>query len=154
MRAKAPLATIMAFSLALAATAVSADEDATAPEATVRVSGGSVGLGLGYVWGGGVLSYRGKEYKFRIDGISTGAVGAANIDVTGEIYHLKEIETFAGTYAGFTAAATVGGGVNYSALQNGSGVYIELRGTGMGMLFQAGPSGIRVVMESEQVTSR
>jgi hypothetical protein len=120
----------------------------------VKLWGNSVALGLGYAWGNGVVSYKGKDYHFRIKGLSTGAVGATSTDVVGEVYHLKEIDDLAGNYAGFTAAATVGGGVDFSVIQNGSGVYIRLHGTSLGMLFQAGPSGLNLVMESEDTAER
>jgi len=146
---RAGIVAVMALNLALMATAVSAEEEPKQPDATVKLSGNSVALGLGYAWGNGVLTYKGKEYRFKIKGLTTGAAGVTGIDVTGDVYHLKGIEDFAGTYAGFTAEATVGGGVNFAVIQNGSGVYIKLHGTSMGMLFQAGPSGINLVMDSE-----
>jgi len=150
----AKVASVAVLGLAVMASAVSAEGEARRPDASVRLSGNSVALGLGYAWGTGVLTYNGKEYRFKIRGLTTGAVGATSIDVTGDVYHLKGIEDFAGTYAGFTAEATVGGGMDFSIIQNGSGVYIELHGTSMGMLFQAGPSGINLVMDSHDTASR
>jgi hypothetical protein len=151
---RAGFALITALALLWVTPAVFAQEQAKAPDASVKLSGGSVALGLGYAWGNGVLTYKGKEYRFRVKGLSAGAVGATGIDVTGDVYHLKDLADFAGTYAGFAAAATVGGGVDYSAIQNGSGVYIQLHGTSMGMLFQAGPAGINLVMNSEDMAAR
>jgi hypothetical protein len=132
----------------------SAQEEAKPPDATVKLTGNHVALGLGYAWGNGVLTYKGKEYKFVVRGLSTGAVGATGTDVVGDVYHLKEVEDFAGTYAGFSAAATVGGGIDFSVIQNGSGVYVKLHGTSIGMLFQAGPSGLRLVMDSQYTAER
>jgi hypothetical protein len=151
---KTRVAAVTVLGLAVMATAVSAEEEPKGPDATVKLSGNSVALGLGYAWGSGVLTYKGKEYRFKIKGLTAGAVGATSIDVTGDVFHLKGIEDFAGTYAGFTTEATVGGGVDFSIMKNGSGVYIELHGTSMGLLFQAGPAGINLVMDSEYTTSR
>ena len=150
----APVAFITALGLLFVTTAGFAQEQANAPDATIRISGGSVALGLGYAWGDGVLTYKGKEYRFRVKGLSAGALGASGVDLTGDVYHLKDPADLAGTYAGFAAAATVGGGIDYRAMQNGSGVYIQLTGTSIGMLFQAGPAGVNLAFNSEDMAAR
>ncbi len=151
---KERVAAITVLSLVLVATSATADDESKMPDATVKLSGTSVALGLGYAWGSGTLMYKGKEYKFKINGFSAGAIGASSIDATGDVYHLSELANFPGTYAGLTASATVGGGIDFSVIQNGSGVYIQLHGTSMGMLFQAGPSGIRLEMDVEHTAAR
>src|SRR5215472_5937097 len=108
----APVAFITALGLLFVTTAGFAQEQANAPDATIRISGGSVALGLGYAWGDGVLTYKGKEYRFRVKGLSAGAVGASGVDRTGDVYHLRDIAALPGIYAGFAAAATVGGGID------------------------------------------
>jgi hypothetical protein len=150
----ARVAFITALALLFVTTAVFAEEQAKTPDATVKLSSTSFALGLGYAWGDGVLTYKGKEYRFRVKGLSAGAVGATSVDAAGDVYHLKDLADFAGTYAGFAAAATVGGGIDYSAIQNGSGVYIQLHGTSIGMLFQAGPEGINFVLNPEDMAAR
>jgi len=45
------------------------------PDATLRLTTGSVALGIGYTWGNGVLTYQGKEHPFTIDGLSVVDVG-------------------------------------------------------------------------------
>ncbi len=117
------------------------------PDATVKLTGGTAAIGIGYTWGSGVLTYQGKQYKFKINGLSTTAVGASSIDAVGDVYHLAKLEDFNGHYAGVTTAAAVGGGVSFTAIKNGSGVYIQLHGTSVGLLFKAGPSGINVELE-------
>ncbi|HME69492.1 MAG TPA: hypothetical protein VKM54_06445, partial [Myxococcota bacterium] len=59
----------------------------------------------------------------------------------------NNVQDFAGKYAGVTTGAGMGGGIGFANMQNGSGVFIQLYGTGVGVLFQAGPSGITVAME-------
>ncbi|HBZ70692.1 MAG TPA: hypothetical protein DEP35_13545 [Deltaproteobacteria bacterium] len=151
---KGRVAAITVLSLVLVATSVTADEEPKTPDATVKLSGTSVALGLGYAWGSGILTYKGKEYKFKINGLSAGAIGATSINTTGDVYHLSQLADFPGTYAGLTASATVGGGIDFSIIQNASGVYIQLHGTSMGMLFQAGPSGISLVMDVDDTPVR
>jgi hypothetical protein len=38
----------------------------------VTIESTSVALGVGVAWGDGTLLYRGKEYKFSLDGLSVG----------------------------------------------------------------------------------
>lgn len=145
---KMGFAAIGVLSLALAFAITSGAEEArTEPDATLKFSGGTVAVGAGYTWGSGLLTYKGKEYKFKIDGLPTTALGAGSIDATGIVYHLKNVQDFAGKYAGVTTAAAMGGGVGFSNMQNGSGVFIQFRNTGVGVLLQAGPLGINVAME-------
>jgi len=137
---------VLGIVLAFAATG-RAEAPQGEPDATLKLSGGTVAVGVGYTWGGGVLTYKGKEYRFKINGLSTTAVGGSSIDATGKVYHLNNVQDFAGKYAGVTTGAGMGGGIGFANMQNGSGVFIQLYGTGVGVLFQAGPSGITVAME-------
>ena len=45
------------------------------PDATLTLSEGSVAVGIGFSWGKGTLSYQGKTYPFKVDGLSVGEVG-------------------------------------------------------------------------------
>ena len=51
--------TVAALGLTLAA----AHAKDTTPSATIKLTGGSVGAGVGVDWGRGTLTYRGKEYR-------------------------------------------------------------------------------------------
>ncbi len=121
--------------------------EAGEPDATVRFTGASAAAGGGYTWGTGVLIFKGKDYKFRVTGISVADIGGGTIDATGDVYHLKRIEDFAGTYTGVTTAIAMGGGIGLSNGTNQSGVYIHLKSTSQGVRFKAGPSGVTVTLE-------
>ena len=47
----------------------------SAPDATLRLSGGSFALGIGFRWGSGTLTYKGKDYPVKVNGLSIGKVG-------------------------------------------------------------------------------
>ena len=49
------------------------------PSAYVWLSGGAVGVGIGYTWGHGTLYYSKdqKQYKFKLSGVSIADVGGA-----------------------------------------------------------------------------
>ncbi|HEY7001584.1 MAG TPA: hypothetical protein VH330_07570, partial [Candidatus Udaeobacter sp.] len=45
------------------------------PDATLRMSVGGFSLGIGGSSGSGTLTYRGKNYPFRVSGMAIGRVG-------------------------------------------------------------------------------
>ena len=46
------------------------------PDATLIFSSGSVAAGIGFSWGNGTLSYDGKTYPVRVEGLSVGAASS------------------------------------------------------------------------------
>src|SRR5262249_42375865 len=68
------------------------------PDATVEmeeVQAAFIGSGAG---GKGVLSFRGQQYPFRVGGVGVGGVGLSTVDASGEVYNLRELSQFPGTY--------------------------------------------------------
>jgi len=82
---------------------------AAKPAATLKLTGKSVAAGVGISWGKGTLSYKGKHHSFSVDGLSVGDVGAATIDATGTVYHLKSLDDFEGQYTAASAGVAVAG---------------------------------------------
>src|SRR5258708_5808009 len=80
------------------------------PDATLTLSEGSVAAGVGYSWGKGQLSYKGKTYPIKVDGLSVGEVGITRATARGSVFNLRKLEDFSGTYVSGAAEATVGGG--------------------------------------------
>ena len=60
----------------------------------------SIAVGVGYSWGGGIVTFQGKEYPCRIDGLAVGEVGISSADAVGNVYHLTNLEDFSGTLHG------------------------------------------------------
>jgi hypothetical protein len=112
------------------------------PDATLKLSGGSVAAGVGYSWGSGTLTYKGKTYQIEVSGLSAGDVGASKIEATGEVYHLSKLADFDGNYTAATAGATVGGGASATAMKNQNGVTVNLVSTSQGLKFTLGASGV------------
>jgi hypothetical protein len=73
-------------------------EAKTSPSAKLEITGTSVALGVGYVWGQGKLSYGNNDYDVKLTGLSAVALGAATLHAHGEVYHLIQLQDFAGTY--------------------------------------------------------
>lgn len=117
------------------------------PDATVRLSTGSVAVGIGFTWGSGVLTYKGKEYPFSIEGLSVVDVGLSKAEATGVVYDLKRLEDFNGNYTGVTAGATIAGGAGATAVQNQHGVVINLTGTTQGLKFKLSVDGVKMTLK-------
>jgi hypothetical protein len=137
MRTRSVLATVAALGFLL--TAARAEDT---PDATIKLSGGSVAVGIGYSWGGGTLTYKGKTYKVEVKGLSVGDVGASQVEASGNVYHLAKLADFDGNYTAAAAGATVAGGASATAMKNQNGVVINLVSTTQGLKFTLAAAGV------------
>ena len=117
------------------------------PSATLRIQSKSVAVGIGYQWGGGTLRYRGRNYPFKVDGLSVNAVGVSASDATGYVYNLHRLSDFEGTYAAIEASGTVGGGKGISTMKNGNDVRVTLHSTSQGVELKAAPEGVKFTLQ-------
>lgn len=115
-----------------------------APDATLELKGGSVAVGIGFSWGGGELTYKGKKYPISADGFSVGDVGVTNVSASGKVFNLKKLEDFNGNYTGVGAGATIGGGGSAVILQNQNGVKLELFSTTQGVKVAIAAAGVNL----------
>lgn len=132
--------------LALAGGAVA--ETPKQPVAQVSIDETQFGFIIGGSVGGGVLTYDGKKHPFKMGGLSLGAnIGVSKFSATGQVYDMKDISQFAGTYVRLTGSVALGGGVGDMTLKNENGVIMSLKGTTQGLQLNAGASGVTVTME-------
>jgi len=143
MRTLGRIALALAVVALVAGTALAQEK----PDATVVFSGGSVAAGIGYSWGSGTLTYKGKEYAFKITGLSVGSVGASSVTASGEVYNLKKLKDFNGNYTAATAQATVGGGAGATAMQNQKSVVLKIVSTTQGLDFKFAASGVKITLK-------
>jgi hypothetical protein len=141
-------AIIVAGGLAAPASSRAGDDASPAPDATLALSGGAVAAGVGFVWGSGQLDYKGTPHAVKVSGLSIVDVGAAKIDASGSVYHLKALKDFSGTYTAFAAGATVAGGGGVAYLRNQNGVVIKLNSTSAGMRLNLSANGVTLKVES------
>jgi len=116
-------------------------------DGTVELSGGSVAAGVGFSWGSGILTFQGKQYKFKVDGLNVGSVGIQNAAARGKVYNLKNVADFSGNYAAIAAGVTVGGGGGAKSMRNEKGVLMDLISTNQGVDFTLGTQGVKVTLE-------
>jgi hypothetical protein len=115
----------------------------------VWLSGGAVGVGIGYTWGHGTLYYSKdqKEYKFKLSGVSVADVGGAGITAEGEVYNLASPADLSGNYSAVTAGLTVGAGGSVAYLKNEKGVVIKLHSQTGGLRFNLSAEGMHVTLQ-------
>jgi hypothetical protein len=118
-----------------------------APDATLKLSAGSFAAGVGISWGGGTLTYQGKDYPIDVKGLSVGDVGASKIEGSGKVYNLKSIDDFNGNYTAVAAGATVAGGGSVTTMRNQNGVTVDLVSTTQGVKFTLGAGGVGMTIK-------
>ena len=120
------------------------------PDATVSFSGASAAAGVGVTWGSGTLRFNGKDYPFKLQGLSVADIGGSSIQGTGDVYNLKRVEDFAGSYAAASAAAALDKGASETTMQNPRGVVMRLRSTTKGAELKAAVEGITIELGTAQ----
>lgn len=140
-------ALIVVVGLALTAHGAQAGEKKEKPDATVKLTEGSVAVGVGYSWGGGDLTYKGKKYPISVEGVSVGDVGATKATATGKVYHLKNLSDFDGNYTAGSAGATLGGGGSITAMKNQNGVVIKITSTTRGLKLKLAAEGVKIALK-------
>ena len=114
----------------------------------VSVVFAKAGLIVGAGGGRGVLTYRGRDYPFRVSGLSVGVTaGASAMRLTGRVSGLREVKDFAGTYDAVGGGGALVGGAGGVQMTNAKGVTIALQGLTAGMEFAANRSGIRISLQ-------
>ena len=134
--------TLLVGGLALAA-------DVKQPVGKVSIEEKQFGLLLGGSAGSGTLTFQGKKYPFKLKGLSAGLnVGISKMSAVGEVYDMKEVSQFPGTFTKLEASIALGGGVGGQRLKNENGVIMNLHSRTKGLDLNLGNmSGITVTME-------
>src|SRR6476660_5376197 len=115
------------------------------PDATLRLSGGSSALGIGFRLGSGTLSYKGKGYPVKVNGLSVGKVGITGSSAYGEVFNRPHLQDFNGHYnvggAG-TRGVTLGSGKSGTVMTNQAGVIVRVSATQQGLDVNATGGGV------------
>ena len=120
------------------------------PDATLRLSGGSFALGIGFRWGSGTLTYKGKNYPVKVNGLSVGKVGMTGVSAIGEVFNLKHLQDFNGHYnvgAAGTRGVTLGAGRSGTLMSNQAGVIVRISSTQTGVAVNATGGGMDMQLQ-------
>jgi hypothetical protein len=118
--------------------------DTEKPDATVSFSGSSAAAGVAATWGEGWLHLRGRDYPFKLQGIGLVGVGGSAFEATGEVYGLKKVEDFAGSYVAASAAAALDKGELVTTMRNQNAVVMCIKSTTKGTELKAAVEGVTV----------
>jgi hypothetical protein len=110
------------------------------------LSDGSVAAGIGFSWGKGSLSYGGKTYPVKVEGLSVGEVGVSRATAKGHVSNLAKLADFSGNYVAVGAGATAAGGAGVTVMRNQNGVVIEMTSTTQGASLKLGAEGLRLTL--------
>ena len=134
--------------LAIFSFGASAADAPKKPSGTVSINETQFALIIGGSTGGGVLTYQGKQYPFKLSGMSLGAnVGVSKLSASGEVYDLSDISKFSGTFTKLESSITLGGGVGGTILRNENGVIMRLTSTSQGLQLNLSASGVTVKLD-------
>src|SRR6516164_11633350 len=120
------------------------------PDATLRMSIGGFHLGIGGSSGSGTLTYRGRNYPFRVSGMAIGRVGVTSSSAVGDVFNLRHLRDFNGNYnvggAG-TRGVTLGAGRTGTIMSNQAGVIVRISSTQRGVAVNATGGGLTMQLQ-------
>jgi hypothetical protein len=119
---------------------------AQAEKATLTLSDGSIAAGIGFSWGKGTLTYAGKTYPVKVQGLSVGEVGLTRATAKGTVSNLTRLDDFSGNYVAVGAGATVAGGADVTVMRNQNGVVVELQSTTQGASLKFAAEGLHLTL--------
>jgi len=117
------------------------------PDGTVdlqEVQAAYIGSGIA---GTGTLSFRGKEYPLQVGGLGAGGIGLSTVNAAGEVYNLRDLAQFPGTYGqaryGFAIGTSSAGDL---WMQNEAGVILHLKAKREGLILSLGGDAVIISM--------
>ena len=147
-KAEAMSSAIRVAVIALFAAVLPATSSLAQAAGHLRVKFVKAGLMVGAGGGSGVLTYRGRDYPFRVSGLSLGVTAGASVSrLEGWASGIRQVSDFAGTYSSVGAGGALVGGAGGIHLANEKGVRIDLQGPKAGMEFAANLSGIKISLK-------
>jgi hypothetical protein len=117
------------------------------PSGKVSIQSTSIAAGIGVSWGDGQLNFKGEKYQFSIDGLTLVDVGISKANAVGDVYDLKDVSQFEGTYVAGEAGFALAGGMGGMSLRNQNGVIMHLRSVSQGAKLQLGPAGLTIKLK-------
>jgi len=115
---------------------------------TVKLTSKSVAVGIGVTWGDGTLTFGGKTYSFSVDGLGVADLGVSDITTSGEVFNLKNVADFSGTYLAGEAGAAVVSGPTDTVMKNDKGVVLRLHGTQKGARLTLAAQGVKLTIKN------
>jgi len=93
------------------------------------------------------MTYQGKKYPVKVEGLSVGEVGISRATERGDVYDLQKVDDFSGAFTAAQAGATVGGGAGATIMRNQNGVVIEMTSTTQGASLKLAAAGLKLTLD-------
>lgn len=116
------------------------------PSGSVTMDFGQGGFIVSANGGHGVLRFKGRTYRFNVGGLGVGGFGISKIKAEGEVYNLKDVRDFPGTFVQGRIGYAAGEGKGRQWLENTNGVVLKLRSVSKGLALNLGGDGIVIEM--------
>lgn len=126
---------------------------AQVPDGTVKITTRSVSPGIGLSWGDGVLTYKGQDYPFifQAKGLFRDVdPGITAAELSGQVFNLKSVAVFNGTYHKVEADTSDVGGGTRATMKNLNGVVVDLVSTVEGRKFILGRDGMSIELKKQK----
>ena len=126
---------------------------AQVPDGTVKITTRSVSPGIGLSWGDGVLTYKGPDYPFifQAKGLFRDVdPGITAAELSGQVFNLKSVAVFNGTYHKVEADTSDVGGGTRATMKNLNGVVVDLVSTVEGRKFILGRGGMSIELKRQK----
>ncbi len=125
------------------------DRDNLVQSGTLQFSMTRIGFMLGVRWGEGVLTLNsGEQHNFDVSGAKLLETGISTAKFEGEVYNIRSLEDFEGTYYGASTQITVVKGKGELQTNNANCVFIRARSAGGGLqLSGPAPEGLAIKFE-------
>lgn len=129
---------------ALLSAAMAADPP---PSGTVKLTSKAVAVGIGVTWGDGTLTVAGKTYPFSVEGLGVADLGVSSVTSSGEVFNLKNVSDFSGTYVAGEAGIALDKGPTDVIMKNPAGVLLRLHGTQSGARLTLAAQGVKLTLK-------
>lgn len=117
------------------------------PTGSIVLSGKSAAYMASTQRGSGTLIFNGMRYPFSAKTVGVGGVGIQSIEVEGDVYELKSLSDFPGTYNMVATGATILKGKKNVRLTNEKGVIVYGKNKSKGIGVSTGVSKVEVTLQ-------
>ncbi|MGH7926774.1 MAG: hypothetical protein ACREQV_03155 [Candidatus Binatia bacterium] len=122
-------------------------------DGTFRLTSRLASSGIGLSWGDGVLTYKGQDYPFTFQAKGLfrdvdPAITAA--ELSGEVFNLKRVAIFNGTYHAVEAGSSGSGGGTRATMKNSNGVIVKIASKLEGHKFVLGRDGMSITLKQQK----
>jgi hypothetical protein len=98
--------------------------------------------------GEGTLTYMGRTFPFTVGGLGIGGIGVSSVQATGDVYGLRRLSDFPGTYAQIRSGFALGSmGKGNMWMKNGNGVLLHLVAKRKGIMLSLGGDAMVIGMK-------